>query len=97
MDCDQTVIGIPPITSAVFVIHLSLYSSETPTLYKKMLAMRNTAGVTSGNAIAVLLQSISGVSPINPLVAFYDVHGGKREVLFFYYVPNTTRDQERTR
>jgi hypothetical protein len=42
--------------------------------------------------IAVLLQSISGVSAINPLVAFYDIHGGKREVLFFYFVPDTTRD-----
>jgi alpha-galactosidase/6-phospho-beta-glucosidase family protein len=34
-------------------------------------------------SIAVLLQSISGVSTINPLVAFYDIHGGKREVQFF--------------
>jgi hypothetical protein len=50
--------------------------------------MRNTA--------AVLLQSISGVSAINPLVAFYDIHGGKREVLFFYFVPDTTRDYEYT-
>jgi hypothetical protein len=25
--------------------------------------------------IAVLLQSISGVNAINPLVAFYDIHG----------------------
>jgi hypothetical protein len=49
--------------------------------------------VTSGKPIAVLLQSISGVSAINPLVAFYDIHGGKREVLFFYFVPDTTRDQ----
>jgi hypothetical protein len=54
--------------------------------------MRNTADVTSGKPIAVLLQSISGVSAINPLVAFYDIHGGKREVLFFYFVPDTTRD-----
>jgi hypothetical protein len=46
--------------------------------------MRNTADVTGGKPIAVLLQSISGVSAINPLVAFYDIHGGKREVLFFY-------------
>jgi hypothetical protein len=38
------------------------------------------------------LQSISGVSAINPLVAFYDIHGGKREALFFYFVPDTTRD-----
>jgi hypothetical protein len=48
--------------------------------------MRNTADVTGGKPIAVLLQSISGESAINPLVALYDIHGGKREVLFFYYV-----------
>jgi hypothetical protein len=54
--------------------------------------MRNTADVTGGKPIAVLLQSITGVSAINPLVAFYDIHGGKREVLFFYSVPGTTRD-----
>jgi hypothetical protein len=40
---------------------------------------------------AVLLQSISGVSDINPLVAFYDIHGGKRELLFFYCVPDTAQ------
>jgi hypothetical protein len=40
--------------------------------------------------IAVLLQSISGVSSINPLVAFYGIHRAKREVLCFYFVPNTT-------
>jgi hypothetical protein len=56
--------------------------------------MRNTADVTGGNPIAVLLQYISGVSAINPLVAFYDIHGGQREVLFFYFVPDTTRDHE---
>jgi hypothetical protein len=54
--------------------------------------MRNTADMTDGKAIAVLLQSISGVSAIKPLVAFYDIHGGKREVLFFYFVPDTSRD-----
>jgi hypothetical protein len=54
--------------------------------------MRNTADVTGGKHIAVFLQSISGVSAINPLVAFNDIHGGKREVLFFYFVPDTTRD-----
>jgi hypothetical protein len=48
--------------------------------------------VTGGKPIAVLLQSISGVSAINPLIAFYDIHGGKREVLFFYFVPDTTRE-----
>jgi hypothetical protein len=54
--------------------------------------MRNIADVTGGKPIAVLLQSISGESAINPLVAFYDIHGRKREVLFFYFVPDTTRD-----
>jgi hypothetical protein len=48
--------------------------------------------MTGGKPIAVLLQSISDVSAINPLVAFYDIHGGKREVLFFYSVPDTIRD-----
>jgi hypothetical protein len=54
--------------------------------------MRNTADVKGGKPIAVLLQSISGVGAINHLVAFYDIHGGKREVLFFYFVPDTARD-----
>jgi hypothetical protein len=57
--------------------------------------MRNTADVTGGKPIAVLLQSISDVSAINPLVAFYDVHGGKREVLLFYFVPDTTSDNKK--
>jgi hypothetical protein len=42
--------------------------------------MRNIADVTGNKPIAVLLQSMSGVSAINPLVAFYDIHGGKREI-----------------
>jgi hypothetical protein len=37
--------------------------------------------VTGGKPIAVLLQSISGLGAINPLVAFYDIHGGKRDIL----------------
>jgi hypothetical protein len=51
--------------------------------------MRNTADVTGGKPIAVCLQSISGGDAVNPLVTFYDVHGGKKEVLFFYFVPDT--------
>jgi hypothetical protein len=47
--------------------------------------------VTGGKPF--LLQSITGVSPVNPLVAFYNIHGGKREVLFFYFVPDTTQDK----
>jgi hypothetical protein len=60
--------------------------------YQIFLAMRNTADVTGGKPIAVLLQYISGVSAINPLVVFYDIHGGKKKVLFFYFVPDTIRD-----
>jgi hypothetical protein len=44
--------------------------------------MRNTADVTGGKPI-VVYQYISGVSAINPLVAFYDIHGRKREVFIF--------------
>jgi hypothetical protein len=54
--------------------------------------MKNTADVTGGKPIAVLLQSISDVSAINPLVAFYDIRGEKRVVLYLYLVPDTTRD-----
>jgi hypothetical protein len=39
--------------------------------------------VTGGKPIAVLLQSISGLSAINPLVAFYDIHGGKERCYSF--------------
>jgi hypothetical protein len=46
--------------------------------------MSNTADVTGGKPIAVWSQSILGVNAINPLVAFYDIYGRKREVVFFY-------------
>jgi hypothetical protein len=32
------------------------------------------------------------VSAVNVLVAFYDIYGRKRKVLFFFSVPNTKRD-----
>jgi hypothetical protein len=54
--------------------------------------MSNTADATGGKPIAVWSQSISGVNDINPLVAFYDIHGRKGEVLFFYFVADTTWD-----
>jgi hypothetical protein len=53
--------------------------------------MKNTADLTGGKPIAVLLQSPSGVNAVNPLVAFYDIYK-EREVLFFYFVPDTTRE-----
>jgi hypothetical protein len=51
-----------------------------------------TANVTGGKPVAVLLQSISGVSAINSLVTFYDIPGRKEELLFYSSGPITTRD-----
>jgi hypothetical protein len=45
-----------------------------------------------GKPSAVRSQSISGIKVINPLVPFYDIDGRKKEVLFFYFVPETIRD-----
>jgi fermentation-respiration switch protein FrsA (DUF1100 family) len=58
------------------------YSFET--FYQNYLAMMDTADVTGGKPIAVWWQSIWGERAINPLVAFYDTHVKKSEVLFFY-------------
>jgi hypothetical protein len=63
----------------------------------KWLSYENTADVTGSKPIAVWLQFISGGDTGNPLVAFYDVHGRKREVLFFCSVPDTKRDIKTTR
>jgi hypothetical protein len=82
-----------PLTLYPRIIRGIWYSSVTPTFYHNYLTMRDTADVTGGKPIAVCLLSISGVSAINPLIAFYDIHGRKREVLFFYFVPDTTRDK----
>jgi hypothetical protein len=49
--------------------------------------LRNNADLTGGKPIAVLLQSISGVSAINPLVTFYDIHRAKSEELLFFLSP----------
>jgi hypothetical protein len=48
--------------------------------------------MTGGKPIAVFLASISGVSAINPLVAFYGIHGRKREVTLFNFAPDSIRD-----
>jgi hypothetical protein len=57
----------------------------------KLVRYEEHCNVTGGKFIAVFLQSISGAGAINPLVAFYDIHRGKRELLFFYFVPDTTK------
>jgi hypothetical protein len=58
----------------------------------KLVSYEEHCRMTGGKPIAILLQSMSGVSAIDPLAAFYDIHGGRREVLFFYFVTDTTRD-----
>jgi hypothetical protein len=72
------------------------YSSETPTFYQNYLAMSNTVDVTGGKPIPVWSQSTSGVNAMNLLVAFYNIHGRKREVLFFCFVPDTTQEHEQS-
>jgi hypothetical protein len=37
-------------------------------------------------------KTISGISAVNPVVAFHDIHGRKGEALFFYFVPDSTQD-----
>jgi hypothetical protein len=68
------------------------YFSATLTFYKNDLDVKNTADVTGCKPIAIWLWSISGGDAVNPLVAFYNIHGRKREVVFFCSVPDTTRD-----
>jgi hypothetical protein len=62
------------------------------TFYQNVVTMRNTVNVTGGKPVALWLQSISGARAINPIVAFYDIDGRKREVLLFYLIPDTTRE-----
>jgi hypothetical protein len=47
--------------------------------------------VTGGKRIAVWSQSISGVSAIISLVAFYDIHGGKRGAILLFFPGHHTR------
>jgi hypothetical protein len=49
--------------------------------------MTNTADVTGSKPIAVPLHSISGVSDINPLVAFYVIHGGNERGAILLFCP----------
>jgi hypothetical protein len=66
--------------------------SDIPARHPHFTKTTNTTDVPGGKPIAVWSQSISDVSAVNFLVAFYDIHGRKGEVLLFCYVPDTTRD-----
>jgi hypothetical protein len=61
------------IFEVVKVRHTLLWNNQNDS------AMRNTPDVTGGKPIAVWLESISGMSTVIPLVAFYDIHGIFRE------------------
>jgi hypothetical protein len=52
-----------------------------PVFCRDDLAMRNIANVIGDKRITIWSQSISSVSAVNPLVAFYDIDGRKGEVL----------------
>jgi hypothetical protein len=60
--------------------------------------VRNTAGATGGKPIAIcsgdLSGLISGVSAINPLVSFYDIHV-KRERCYFFVLSRTPHETTR--
>jgi hypothetical protein len=55
--------------------------------------VRNTADFKGGKLIAARSQSVSGISAVNPLVAFYEIHGRKGQVVFFCFAPDTIRDK----
>jgi hypothetical protein len=54
--------------------------------------MRYTADVRGGKPIAVFLESTSGVSAINHLVAFYDIHEEKRERCYSFILSRTPHE-----
>jgi hypothetical protein len=90
-------------------VHIFLYKSVSlleiilayipVTLYPRRVAEASQIFLRDAHVLPLLLsyeeywRCDSDVSAINPLVAFYDIHGRKREVLFFYFVPDTTRDR----
>jgi hypothetical protein len=76
-------------THALSVAEASQVFLRDTNVLPKYLAMSNSADVTGGKPIAVWSQSISSASAVNPLTAFYNINGRKREVLLFYFVPDT--------
>jgi hypothetical protein len=58
------------------------------------LTMRNAAYIADGNPIAVWLQCITGGSVVNPLVAFYDIHGKRWRDVTSFILWDATRLRE---
>jgi hypothetical protein len=61
---------------------------DTP-FYQNDLALRNKYSMKGGKPFAVWSQYISDMSAVGPLVFTTSM---EREVVFFYFVPDTTRD-----
>jgi hypothetical protein len=66
------------------VAELSLIFPQDTHVLPKLVSYEERSRRDRWSLIAVWSQSISGVNAINPLATFYDIHGRKREVLFFY-------------
>jgi hypothetical protein len=84
--CIHTFIALTLDTRRGSRVRYQIFLRDTHTL-PKLLATRNM--------IAIGLQMVSpgtGLSAVNPLVTFYDIHGRKGEVLYFCSIPDTTRD-----
>jgi hypothetical protein len=55
-----------------------------PKLLRYDSSLLHTADMTGDKSIAVCSQSISGASAVNPLAAFYDIHGRKRGAILLF-------------
>jgi hypothetical protein len=68
--------------------------SRRPTKLPKWLCNEEYCRRDRWYVIRRLIAFYLSKSAVNPLVAFYDIHGRKGEVPFFYIVPDTTQDHE---
>jgi hypothetical protein len=49
--------------------------------------MWNISDMAGGKPMAISTQTITGVSAVNPVVAFYDIHWKNRDLMFFFLCP----------
>jgi hypothetical protein len=81
--------NLKPLKRCVFWIYIHTYHSR---FIPEGVAEASQIFLRDAHVLPKSQSSILGISAINTLVAFYDIHGRKREVLFFYFVPDITRD-----
>jgi hypothetical protein len=75
-----------------FAIHTYIHTYHSRFIPKKV-AEGDTHVLPNlgGKPIVVLLQSISGVSAINPLVTFHDIHGREKGAILLFWPGHHTR------